>query len=456
MNTTKFLNNYAIHRETFTKNVRGLRSALFSNGICWTDNVHGQFSIGIPFRVVLFTHKVNADFKNPMAKECNGLVYEYTFVENANNVKPTGWRLLAMPLYAFCSNKISMKKLDALYSTGHYDTYEVLDATILTLYYYNGQWRVSSTKAYDIGDTDMTDGFTFMDAIRNLIQTKYKAFQFENLNEHYSYTIALRHHKYHIFDEAKHMGNRTKRTNVQTNGYIMVMCVADPKTGRYLSKTVSGLPHQTPMEFKGNNLNKANKAARTEEVEKENNANNEKQTGNHDTKSVHTLINYARSAYAKYAKAHHVQTSRSKPLYGYILRAKQGVPNEYTTIYIESDLFRAIKVALYKDNSLLRSMNYNELAVRMLMNNERYAQFKIMFHQFAYQFSQLENAVTTVALATVERMRGDAKLDVPTKAESMIQEMIDDFKAEHNITSGIIKDTMFSNKYVHYLHEVLE
>jgi hypothetical protein len=113
-------------------------------------------------------------------------------------------------------------------------------------------------------------------------------------------------------------------------------------------------------------------------------------------------------------------------------------------------------MGLYKDNSLLRSMNYNELAVRMLMNNERYAQFKVMFQQFAYKFSQLENAVTTVALATIERVRGDAKLDVPTKAESMIQEMLDDFKAEHNITSGIIKDAMFSNKYVHYLHEVLE
>jgi hypothetical protein len=454
MNATKFLNNYPIQRETFTKNIRALRSALFSNGICWTDNVHGQFSIEIPFRVVLFTRKVNVDFKNPMVKECNGLVYEYTFVEKVeNDVKPNGWRLLAMPLHAFCSNKISMKKLDALYSTDHYDTYEVLDATILTLYHYNGQWRASSTKAYDIGDTDMTDGFTFMDAIQNLIETKYKAFRFENLNKDYSYTIALRHHKYHIFDEVKHMGNRSKRTNAQSNAYIMVMCVADPKTCRYLSSTVSGLPHQTPMVFKASNPNKANKTGKADELDNESNGDNE---DNHGTKSVHTLINYARSAYAKYAKAHHLQTFKYKPLYGYILRAKLGVPNEYTTIYIESELFRIIKMGLYKDNSLLRSMNYNELAVRMLMNNERYAQFKVMFQQFAYKFSQLENAVTTVALATIERVRGDAKLDVPTKAESMIQEMLDDFKAEHNITSGIIKDAMFSNKYVHYLHEVLE
>jgi hypothetical protein len=425
MNTFKFLNSCSVNVDSFTTDIASIRSKLFSSGVCWTDSVQGNFKPDVPFRVVLHTRRENADFKNPLVKECNGIVFEYN----------DGWNLLAMPQFAFCTNKISMRKLIDLQSAGGYDVYEVLDATILTLYYYNGSWRISSTKGYDIGSTEMIAGMTFMDAMQDLMDTKYKAFTFDSLTKHYSYTIALRHSKYHIFDETKHLANRTKhipKPGVDMNSYIMVMTIADLTNGTFISRHVPGLPFQNPLTIRDNN--------------------------------VSLLMNYARSAYAKYAKAYQLQNFKYKPLYGYILRSKSRmVPDEYSTIFIESELYKAIKYGLYKNNASLRSCDYNKLVVQMSMNHERYNQFRIMFQQFNDKFEQLRLNLDDLAGVVAQRIIADSDELDHTKKDQLqqpISDMIDDlvlqFKNEPDVTPGIIKDAMYSKQYAQYLYMLLE
>lgn len=431
MNTIKFLNSQPVRSDNLNASLAAIRSTLFSTGVCWTDSAQGQFEVNKPFRVVLHTRNAQVDFKNPMVKECNGLVFEY------NN----GWKLLAMPQPAFCTNKISMKKLNDIHASGGYDVYEVLDATILTLYYYDTQWRVSSTKGYDIGFADMVNGMTYIDAIYDLMDTKYKAFRFEDLNKSFSYTVALRHSKYHIFDETKHLANRTKnvpRPGVDMNSYLMIMCIADTTSATYVVKHVPGLPSQNPIALKDSNIN--------------------------------TLTGYARSAYAKFAKAYRLKNFKYKPLYGYILRAKhRNVPNEYSTIYIESELFRFIKIGLYKNNQAIRSLDYNRLVIQMSMNHEKSEQFQIMFQQFEDKFQLLNATINSIAVQTAEKIISDGSEDAEVKMETamdidemrdptvnLIRELADRFKTEPDVTLGVIKDAIYAKKYTDYLFDLFK
>ena len=420
MNTTKFLNSFPIDGSTFAADMTSLRTKFFDNGICWTDDIKGQFVPGKSFRVILYTRNTQVDFKNPMSRECNGLVFEYD----------GEWKLLAMPQSAFCTNKVSMKKINDIYVSGGYDVYEVLDATILTLYYYRGSWRVSSTKGYDVGPTEMVNGMTFMGAIEDLMESKYKAFRFEDLNKEFSYTIALRHSNYHIFDETKHLANRTKhvpKPGVDMNSYIMVMCVADVAAGTYMAKNVPGLPQQNPLAIREGN--------------------------------IHALISYARSAYAKYAKAHRLQNFKYKPLYGYILRAKQrSVPDDYSTIYIESELYKLIKIGLYKDNSSVINGDYDKLVAQMTMNRGKHEQFQIVFQQFEDKFKLLESNVGQLTTEVSRRIVSDEPMIIDQsnqevdELEKMIGDLVIRFKAEPDITPGIIKDALYGKEYAKYLH----
>ncbi len=421
MNTVKFLNTIPIQKESFAKDISNIRSNLYANGICWTDDAKGNFNPDVPFRVILFTRANQADFKNPMTKECNGLVIQY----DPTN-KNSHWKLVAMPPRAFCTNKISMKKLNDLFSAGSYDVYEVLDATILTLYFYNVSWRVSSTKGYDIGSTEIVDGVTFIEAIEHLMDTKYKSFKFNDLNKSYSYTIALRYSQYHIFDETKHLANRTKyvpKPGVDMNSYIMVLCVTDTTTMSYLPITVAGLPYQNPITIKD--------------------------------ATISSLNNYARSAYSKYAKAHRLQNYKYKPLYGYILRAKtKTVPDEYSTIYIESELYKVIKNGIYKDNAFLRNKAYDKLVVQMSTTHERYEQYRIMFGQFHDRFTHFDFLVKEFA-AEVKRRIQNTMSDANPIHHELIDVLVTKFQSDPNVSIGLIKDAMYSKQYISYLYDVM-
>jgi len=414
MNTFKFLNSFQLNAETFPTDMLAIRNSLFSMGVCWTDSVKGNFTLDTSFRVVLYTRRDNVDFKNPMVKECNGIVFEYN----------DGWTLLAMPQYAFCSNKISMHKLNDLQLAGYYDIYKVLDATILTLYFYNGSWRVSSTNGYDIVSMEMVNGMTFMGAIYDLMNTKYKTFNFDNLHTDHSYTIALRHSKYHIFNETKHLAGRTKnipKQGIDMNSYIMLMAIADLNTFSFNTKHVAGLPLQNPLNIRDI--------------------------------TISTLTNYARCSYAKYAKAHQLQDFRYEPLYGYILRARnRNVPDEYSTIFVESELFKVVKNGLYKNNNALRSCDHNELVIQMMTNYDRLQQFKIMFDQFSHKFEILEKNIDSIAYNTIQQIASDEQQSV----NPMINDLSEQFKDNHDITVGIIKDAMFSKRNIHYLKQLIE
>ncbi len=419
MNTFKFLNSCTLNADTFAADMSNIRRSLYSFGVCWTDTLQGNFAADKSFRVVLYVNpdprkRAAVNFKNPLVKECNGLILEYN----------KRWSLLAMPPQAFCTNTVSMDKADYFYQCGYYDVYEVLDATILTLYYYNGEWRLSSTKGYDIGNMNMTKDMTFMEALHDLMNTKYDKFKLENLNIYHSYTIALRHSKYHIFNETKHLANRTKnvmRPGIDMNSYIMLMTVADLSTASFINTRVPGIPVQTPL------------VVRT-------------------IPDIRRLYTYAHGAYDKYNKAFSKNEFIYKPLYGYILRRNnRNVPHEYSTIFIESELFIALKHALYMDNSLLLAQDYKALAVKMTTNIKRHKQFRVMFEQFEPQFSMLDSKLDVLSKKVMDGISTGEPSGDP-----MVDDLVSQYKDNHDITEGIIKDAMFKKCNSHYLPMLLK
>jgi len=111
-------------------------------------------------------------------KQCGGVVL-------ADNP----WRILLMPP-SLISQKYALKTIANNIKT--YKIYEIMDGTIVTLYWYDGQWRLSSTNGPDVGEYLWIGPLTYMEAFKAA-----GAPAFETLDTNLSYTVGFRHHDFH-------------------------------------------------------------------------------------------------------------------------------------------------------------------------------------------------------------------------------------------------------------------
>lgn len=367
MNTLQYLNSL-----DYTNSVRTLteaRTQLYKIGVCWTDEVNGDFENNDHFRVVLFNKSNPEDVSNPILYECNGLVllYEHKM-----------FKALAIPLPAISKTKLSMKKVNDLYNAGVYELYEVLDATMLNLYYYNNAWRLSSTRGYDVGDITMfkiqknnnpEQKYSYMNVFLDLIHKKYTMFNFDQLNKSHCYTVSLRHSMFHVFDESKHLINRTKKTkrfsSIDANSYIIVMNVVDTISLSNMPKNVNGLPHQQSAYIKSYTFG--------------------------------SIVNYASKALEKYQKGYLLNEYKYKPLYGYILRAvNKGISTEYKNIFIESSLYKYLRVGLYSKSNNLTNGYVFGIVAQLMTQVDKFETYKIMFQQYNSYFEKVFDLIKQI------------------------------------------------------------
>jgi hypothetical protein len=346
MNTIKFFNNYATNSE-FSSKLAKLRQELYSKGVCWTDSVNGRFDENDSFRVILYLKSINnnIDYNNLLVSECNGLILEY-----ANKQ----WKPLVIPVANFNKSKISMQQINKYYQSEQYKLYEVLDATVVNLYYYDDAWRLSSTKGYDVGSYTFVEGFTYSQMFELIVSEYYKQFDFSNLSKNHCYSIAMRSDKYHLFDETKHLYSKKG-----SNTYLYVLQTVNLNTLKVDNEAyVGGIPYQNPVSIKS-------------------------------ARSVAILNDYAKHAYAKYMKAYTTNQFKYKPLYGYILRSTNStVSGAYRNILITSSLFKIIKNGLYRN----RGATTNEIIAKMFANRQFKDSYAVLFHQYHEQLTKL-NAI---------------------------------------------------------------
>lgn len=393
-----------------------LRQKLFSMGICWTDSIKGKFASNNSFRVILYLRSANMqsiDFTNPMINECNGLVLEY-----ANNK----WKLLVAPMHNFNKNKVSIQQIDTHYQSGKYDLYEMLDATMINLYYYEGSWRISTTKGYDVGNFEFVNGLTYSEVFMQIISENYQNFTFDSLSKDHCYSIALRFDKYHLFDETKHV--YTKNAN---NNYLYVIQSYNLNTKKVDNDLYVGLPYQLPIVIKS-------------------------------APRVSILNDYAKHAYGKYMKSHISDNFKYKPLYGYILRSNHpDVSTEYRNIIIPSSLFKIIKIGLYKN----RGTSNNEIIVKMFLDNKFKESNAILFDQFAPQLAKLKTIALDIcadaqSLIEANKHINDNEL-VCKCSKQLVKDLTSNgFLEDRAPTISVMYDYLHSHSYAQYMIPLID
>lgn len=115
-----------------------------------------------------------------LARACNGVVLEYGT-----------WNILSLPAPVLTSRcKIGQLCKDI----SKYDVFSVCDGTTVTLYWYNGEWHMSSANAFDVRGYTWMGELTYLEAMTAAAPS---GFDLAKLDKNKSYTVGFRHHDYH-------------------------------------------------------------------------------------------------------------------------------------------------------------------------------------------------------------------------------------------------------------------
>lgn len=437
MNMLKYLNN-------LNKSLDETRSTIFTHYIKWCDDrqLYNDAERPEETRVIFYSDKFKSDFKNPITKECNGVVFGYN---PKNKMK---WRVIAYPPECFNMNPLSIQKMNKYYLSNAYQIYESLDGTMLTLYYYKGEWRMSSYKGYDVTILPFCNEKSYMDVFLELTKQKYPTFSFDRLQKNKSYTICLRYHPYHIFDE--HLG---METSIEVNSYIMLIQSVDLSKERQQVFDIRpqynddiGLPVQTPVSY--------------------------------NEKTITNLFNYAKQSYSKYERDIRMNGYLTKkPLYGFILRSKN-IEHEYRNIYIESSLMKFIRLALYNPKKNAKTNNHDIpfLQISTILNRSNYQKYYMIFRQFSNEYDillkllkeiipeVLYKHISSTHYISIQELYEEYKQYFPDldRFKSLISTIVYDMnqdklilKSDNENCKSIIYDYIHSMKYNNVVHSLL-
>lgn len=423
MNTLKFLQSFDSEQAhlTISSKFAQLRTDLFTKGICWIDSIKGEFAEHDHFQVVLFLKKNNSDtdFSNPMIAECNGLVLEYSTNQ---------WRLLVVPTPNCTQAKISMNQANRFYQEKRYQIYEVLDATVINMYYHDHTWKISTGKGYDVTDFQFTDTYTYMQLFKHIAAMKYPKFSFSQMRQSCCYTFAIRWSEFHCFNETKHI----PLAKANSNDYIKLIkaTALDTLIDLDLNWTTIEMPIYHPIEVKNAN-------------------------------SISVLMNYAKNAYVKYAKGYETNNFKFKPLYGYILRSNSSnMPRAYKNIMITSSLFATIKYGLYTK----ASNSLNQTITNMFIHQRRKAQFKVLFDQYLPTFNKLEEITKTISQEVITlintKQHGSADPLIQSFAMKVAEQFwkfytLEDIQLDTLATQSLVYDFIHTADYSEDLIQLL-
>lgn len=304
-------------------------------------------------RVIFTANKFKSDFSINYVKECNGLILNY------NKNDDIKWKLLSIPPACINMNNLSIAKINEYYQSGKYKITKVIDGSLITLYYYNDDWRISSNSGYDITDMIFCNNFTWKQVISEISPN----FDYSILDVNKCYSICIRYSNYHIFDE------RCNETD--TNSYITFIQAVDINTGKIYYENI---------------LNKF-----TNNIESiVNNENN-----------INQIINRNKNSYNSYKQSIDCNNYlKYKPNYGYILRSTT-TDEVYKNIYLESNLMKFIRLSLYNKkipNTIQNNLLY--ITLHTYLNFPSYNYYKFIFRQFT-KFYETYNVLINTTIPNI-------------------------------------------------------
>jgi hypothetical protein len=187
--------------------------------------------------VKLLLNAIREDSKNIRYKddlESNRLLIYLNFSEDTNTLTELERELRSVVLNRTTLELISYS-MDELYTEDQkvydlmkekqYKLYECLEGTLLSVYYFNDKWYVSTRRCLDAKDSywlsDKSHYDMFMECVSNEL--------FDNLNKEHCYYFVLQHYQNKgVVDYSKRFGEEYKRailliTRCRTNGFEEVV-----------------------------------------------------------------------------------------------------------------------------------------------------------------------------------------------------------------------------------------
>lgn len=299
LHISNFINN-KINSNNLEESISSIRSVLFKNYIKTVVEDHKQEDDS--FRMMFIGNRFKSDFTNPITAECNGAIYEFN--KTTNLFKP-----LVIPTNLFNSQKLVKNNIGNLYKGGKYNVYPVMDGTILNLYYYKDNWRISTNKAYDATNLMFCNGKTYGNVLEELMSYSYNTLKLDEMDINCCYTLVIKYSKFHFFNS----------NNLENSNKIVVLRKVDLNSLDIAWNTDIGISLSNSGSWKSLNNNIQNAITK-----------HKKECNN---------INYT-------------------PFLGVILRAvDSSVPIEYRDILLESNLMSNIRNFIY-NFTFAKSLKY--------------------------------------------------------------------------------------------------
>lgn len=126
--------------------------------------------------IIFKYNQILSDFSNPIVQECRGIILE----------KDT-WKVVRLAFYKFFnygeSNAAQLDWSSAVVT-------EKVDGSLMSIFYYNGEWRVASNGTIDARDADMqSDPY---ENFRQLFDAAVNDLDYDKLDKNCCYTVELR------------------------------------------------------------------------------------------------------------------------------------------------------------------------------------------------------------------------------------------------------------------------
>lgn len=304
-------------------------------------NAHDQL-------IILSTvHAARKNLNNEYAQECNGLILE----------RDT-YRILCYPPRCLKSNHNSSTVGQHL-KDGLYKVYAAELGTLVSLYFYAGEWRISTSNATDQRHKTWTpEGLTYDAMINECLETHGLTLdQFiAQLDPQLCYTVGFKHPDIHKFRHAE-----------KKIWFVQKVCL-DPQSPRYLfasdESPAAELPAQRVLQA--------------------------------DQLTVRDL--YFQS---KVALANYLEDPTIEPMYGYILRGSPTQCADHSDLYVESSLSSTIR-KLWYDNKVVQQVRRATLPYeayvcvqQFLAKNET---FIALFPQYVDLFTAMRDKLSALAI----------------------------------------------------------
>lgn len=200
-NISNFINGKVaklIHTHSETEIINQIRSFLFKNYIkTVVENVDNEAD---GFRMMFIANRFKSKFDNPITRECNGAVF--FFSRKTKQFYP-----LVVPAPLFNSQKLTKSNIHGFYKNGGYMVTPVMDGTIMNLYKYKNEWKISTNKAYDATNLIMYDEKTYMDVLNECMEYEHNAAvkgylsSLQNTSGCCSITLCVKNSGFHVFQE---------------------------------------------------------------------------------------------------------------------------------------------------------------------------------------------------------------------------------------------------------------